>query len=152
MRILLVEDEPDLGEAIQRSLSHEKYVVDWVQNGKKAWNYLDNSQVHYTVAILDWLLPGLSGVELCQRLRSQKNALPVLMLTAKDSMEDRVAGLDAGADDYLVKPFGMAELKARIRALQRRSQSLQPQQIQVGNLCLDYATRSEERRVGKECW
>lgn len=73
MRILLVEDESDLGEAIQRSSSHEKYVVDWVQNGKKAWNYLNNPQVHYTVAILDWLLPGLSGVELCQRLRSPKS-------------------------------------------------------------------------------
>ncbi|NJM76751.1 MAG: response regulator transcription factor [Acaryochloridaceae cyanobacterium RU_4_10] len=140
MRILLVEDEPDLGEAIQRSLSRDKYVVDWVLDGTEAWNYLDNPQVRYTVAILDWLLPGLSGVELCQRLRAQQNALPVLMLTAKDSMADKVTGLDAGADDYLVKPFGMAELKARIRALGRRSQSLQPQQLQLGNLCLDYAT------------
>jgi DNA-binding response OmpR family regulator len=140
MRILLVEDEPDLGEAIQRSLSREKYVVDWVQNGTDAWNYLDNPQVQYTVAVLDWLLPGLSGIELCQKLRSQKNPLPVLMLTAKDSMADKVTGLDAGADDYLVKPFGMAELKARIRALGRRSQSLTPQQLQLGNLCLDYAT------------
>jgi DNA-binding response OmpR family regulator len=140
MRILLVEDEPDLGEAIQRSLSREKYVVDWVQNGTEAWSYLENSQVHYTVAVLDWLLPGLSGIELCQRLRSQQSALPVLMLTAKDSMEDRVAGLDAGADDYLVKPFGMAELKARIRALQRRSPQLHPLQLRVGNLVLDYGT------------
>lgn len=126
MRILLVEDEPDLGEAIQRSLSRDKYVVDWVLDGTEAWNYLDNPQVQYTVAVLDWLLPGLSGVELCQRLRLQKNPLPVLMLTAKDSMADRVTGLDAGADDYLIKPFGMAELKARIRALGRRSQSLIP--------------------------
>jgi DNA-binding response OmpR family regulator len=149
MRILLVEDEPDLGEAIQRNLSREKYVVDWVQDGIEAWNYLDNPQVQYTVAVLDWLLPGLSGVELCQRLRSHQNALPVLMLTAKDSMEDRVIGLDAGADDYLVKPFGMAELKARIRALQRRSQSLQPQQLQLGNLCLDYATATVSVQQGQ---
>jgi DNA-binding response OmpR family regulator len=149
MRILLVEDEPDLGEAIQRSLSREKYVVDWVQDGIEAWNYLDNPQVQYTVAVLDWLLPGLSGVELCQRLRSQKNPLPVLMLTAKDSMADKVIGLDAGADDYLVKPFGMAELKARIRALQRRSQSLQPQQLQLGNLCLDYATATVSVQKGQ---
>jgi DNA-binding response OmpR family regulator len=149
MRILLVEDEPDLGEAIQRSLSREKYVVDWVLDGTEAWNYLDNPQVHYTVAILDWLLPGFSGIELCQKLRSQKNPLPVLMLTAKDSMADKVIGLDAGADDYLVKPFGMAELKARIRALGRRSQSLIPQQLQLGNLCLDYATATVSAQQGQ---
>ncbi len=147
MRILLVEDEPDLGDAIQRSLSREKYVVDWVQNGTEAWNHLKNSQVHYAAAILDWLLPGLSGIELCQRLRSQQNTLPVLMLTAKDSMEDRVAGLDAGADDYLVKPFGMAELKARIRALQRRSPHLHPLQLKVGNLVLDYGTATVSVQV-----
>lgn len=153
MRILLVEDEPDLGEAIQRSLSRDKYVVDWVLDGAEAWNYLDNPQVRYTVAILDWLLPKFSGIELCKRLRAQKNALPVLMLTAKDSMEDKVIGLDAGADDYLVKPFGMAELKARIRALGRRSQSLIPQQLQLGDLCLDYATATvsiQQNRAQKQ--
>lgn len=140
MRILLVEDEPDLGVAIQRTLSRDKYVVDWVQNGTEAWSYLDHSQVHYILAIFDWLLPGLSGVELCQRLRSQHNPLPVLMLTAKDRMEDKVMGLDSGADDYLVKPFGMAELRARLRALQRRSPQFQPPQLQVGHLLLDYST------------
>ncbi|KAM3097593.1 two-component system response regulator RppA [Phormidesmis sp. 146-35] len=140
MRILLVEDEPDLGAAIQRVLSREKYIVDWVQDGAKAWDYLNDQQVHYTLAIVDWLLPGLSGIELCQRLRSQHNSLPVLMLTAKDRMEDKVMGLDAGADDYLVKPFGMAELRARLRALQRRSPQLQPSQLQVGDLMLDYST------------
>ena len=138
MRVLLVEDEPDLGAAIYRVLSREKYVVDWVQDGSEAWSYLDNSNVQYTLAILDWMLPRLSGVELCRRLRTQNNPLPVLMLTARDRMEDKVAGLDAGADDYLVKPFGMAELLARMRALQRRSPELHPQQLQVGNLILDY--------------
>lgn len=142
MRILLVEDEPDLGSAIHRVLSREKYVVDWVQDGRVAWAYLDNSNVHYTLAILDWMLPGLSGVELCQRLRTQNNPLPILMLTAKDRMEDKVAGLDAGADDYLIKPFGMAELLARMRALQRRSPELHPQQLQVGHLILDYGTHT----------
>ncbi|MGQ9873280.1 response regulator, partial [Leptodesmis sp.] len=114
MRILLVEDEPNLGAAVQQGLSREKYVVDWVQDGLEAWDYLDNPQVHYTLAILDWLLPGLSGIELCQRLRAKHDALPILMLTAKDRMEDKVIGLDAGADDYLVKvkPFAMAELRA----------------------------------------
>jgi DNA-binding response OmpR family regulator len=140
MRILLVEDEPDLGQAIQRSLSREKYIVDWVQDGTEAWEYLENCHVHYTLAIFDWLLPGLSGLELCQRLRSHKAPLPILMLTAKDRIEDRVMGLDAGADDYLVKPFGMAELKARVRALNRRSPQLQPQQLQVGHLVLDYGS------------
>jgi DNA-binding response OmpR family regulator len=142
MRILLVEDEPDLGAAIQRTLKHEKYIADWAQDGVEAWNYLENQWTQYTLAIFDWLLPGISGVELCRQLRAKNSSLPVLILTAKDRMEDKVTGLDAGADDYLVKPFGMAELLARLRALQRRSQQLQPQQLQAGNLVLDYTTSS----------
>ena len=140
MRILLVEDEPDLGVAIQRSLRQEKYSVDWVQDGMEAWQYLETEWMTYSVIILDWMLPKLSGVELCQRLRQQKSNVPVLILTAKDRMEDKVIGLDAGADDYLVKPFGMAELLARLRALQRRSPQLQPLQLQVANLTLDPST------------
>ncbi|MBD1865382.1 MULTISPECIES: two-component system response regulator RppA [Trichocoleus] len=140
MRVLLVEDEVDLGKAIQRVLNREKYVVDWVQDGTAAWEYLNTEWIEYTLAIFDWMLPGLSGVELCQRLRTQQKSLPVLLLTAKDRMEDKVTGLDAGADDYLVKPFGMAELLARMRALQRRSPQLQPSQLQVGHLVLDYGT------------
>ncbi len=142
MKVLLVEDEPDLGTAIKRTLNQEKYVVDWVLDGNEAWYCLENQWTEYTLAIFDWLLPGLSGLELCQKLRSQKQTLPVLMLTAKDRMEDKVAGLDAGADDYLVKPFGMVELLARLRALQRRSPAFQPQQLQIGNLTLDYATHT----------
>lgn len=142
MRVLLVEDEPDLGAAIKRSLHQEKYVVDWVQDGTEAWSYLENQRTQYTLAIFDWSLPGLSGLELCRRLRAQRNPLPVLMLTAKDRMEDKVAGLDAGADDYLVKPFGMAELLARLRALQRRAPQLQLQQLTVGSLTLDYGTHT----------
>jgi len=150
MRILLVEDEPDLGAAIQRSLSRDKYVVDWVVDGYAAWNCLENPQVHYVLAIFDWLLPGLSGIELCQRLRATSNPLPVLMLTAKDQMEDKIAGLDAGADDYLVKPFSMAELRARLRALQRRSPQLQPQQLQVGNLVLDYGRATVTAQIAPD--
>jgi DNA-binding response OmpR family regulator len=142
MRVLLVEDEPDLGKAIDRTLKQEKYIVDWAQDGREAWEYLDSQWMQYTLAIFDWLLPGLSGLELLQRLRAKNSPLPVLMLTAKDRMEDKVAGLDAGADDYLVKPFGMAELLARLRALQRRSPQIQPQQLQVGNLILDCGTRT----------
>jgi DNA-binding response OmpR family regulator len=142
MRVLLVEDEPDLGKAIKRTLEREKYIVDWVTNGIVAWNYLENQWTQYTVAIFDWLVPGISGLELLQRLRGRNDSLPVLMLTAKDSMEDKVTGLDAGADDYLVKPFGMAELLARLRALQRRSPQIIPAQLQVGNLTLDAGMRT----------
>jgi DNA-binding response OmpR family regulator len=140
MRVLLVEDEPDLGAAIQRVLHREKYLVDWVQDGSEAWEYLNSQWVHYTLAIFDWMVPGLTGVELCKRLRERKNSLPVLLLTARDSMEDKVVGLDAGADDYLVKPFGMTELLARMRALQRRSPQFQMPQLQAGELILDYGT------------
>lgn len=142
MRVLLVEDEPDLGNAIKRILNQEKYVVDWVQDGVTAWNYLDSKWTQYTLAIFDWLLPGVSGLELCKRLRVRSNPLPVLMLTARDRMEDKVAGLDAGADDYLVKPFGMEELLARLRALQRRSPQIQPPQLQIGDITLDYGTHT----------
>ena len=149
MKVLLVEDEPDLGAAIKRALSLEKYVVDWVVDGTEAWGYLENQEMQYTLAIFDWLLPELSGLELLRRLRANKSSLPVLMLTAKDRLEDRVAGLDAGADDYLVKPFRMAELLARVRALQRRSPQLQPQQLQVGSLTLDCGTRTVYRVAAK---
>jgi DNA-binding response OmpR family regulator len=142
MRLLLVEDEPDLGAAIQQTLTQSAYVVDWVQDGDMAWTYLTSSWIQYEMAILDWMLPGLSGIELCQRLRQQAATFPILILTARDSMEDKVMGLDAGADDYLVKPFGMAELLARLRALQRRPQQLQSSQLQAGEIILDYNTRT----------
>ncbi|MGB6166093.1 MAG: two-component system response regulator RppA [Geitlerinemataceae cyanobacterium] len=142
MRVLLVEDELDLGAAIKRTLTQEAYVVDWVQDGLEAWGYLEYPETEYTLAIFDWLVPGLSGIELCQRLRKYHKSLPVLMLTAKDTEADKVAGLDAGADDYLVKPFGMAELLARLRALQRRSPQIKAQQLQFKNLTLDYSSRT----------
>lgn len=141
MKILLVEDETDVAAAILRILKQEKYIVDWVQDGVEAWNFLTHSQFHYTLAIVDWMLPGLTGLELCERLRKQQNPLPVLMLTARDRWEERVSGLDAGADDYLVKPFRMEELLARLRALQRRSPQLQSQVLTVGNLTLNYNDR-----------
>lgn len=140
MRVLLVEDEPDLGAAIKRTLTQQKYLVDWVMDGADAWAYLENSWTQYTLAIFDWMLPGMSGLELCKQLRYNKNPMPVLMLTAKDRMEDKVVGLDAGADDYLVKPFGMAELLARLRALQRRAPHFQPKELTVGNLTIDYGS------------
>lgn len=147
MRILLIEDEPDLGEAIRKTLGDRHYVVDWVQDGQIAWDYLQDASLTYTVIVLDWLLPRLSGIEVLQNLRRSGSTLPVLMLTAKDSMADRVTGLDAGADDYLIKPFGMAELLARVRALQRRSPQLQPSQLEIGNLILDYGTSTVTQQV-----
>ncbi|MEA5478582.1 two-component system response regulator RppA [Pseudanabaena galeata UHCC 0370] len=142
MRILLAEDEEDIGSAIKSVLVSEKYVVDWVQDGDAAWSYLESQWTDYSVAVFDWLLPKLSGLELCQKLRSHQNPLPVLMLTALGQPENRIAGLDAGADDYLVKPFVMEELLARLRALQRRSPQLQPQAITVGKFSLDYANNA----------
>jgi len=142
MRILLVEDEPDLGAAIEKTLTRDRYIVDWTQDGNEAWSYLTQSHTQYTMAVIDWMLPGLTGIELCKRLRARENPLPMLMLTARDSISDRVTGLDAGADDYLVKPFGMAELLARLRALQRRSPQLQTQNLQVGSLMLEYGSSS----------
>jgi DNA-binding response OmpR family regulator len=144
MRILLVEDEVDLGSTLVQSLTREGYIVDWSQDGLEAWGYLDPAWNEYTIAIMDWLLPGLSGLELCRRLRKAQVPLPVLMLTARDRIEDRVTGLDAGADDYLVKPFGMVELLARLRALQRRSPQFQPPLIQVGPYRLNYGNRCFE--------
>jgi two-component system Ni(II)/redox-responsive regulator NrsR len=126
MRILLVEDEIDLGTAIKQVLICEKYVVDWVTDGAQAWYYLENQWTDYSVAIFDLLLPKLSGLELCQKLRSQQNPLPVLMLTALGQPENRIAGLDAGADDYLVKPFVMEELLI----------------LTIGKFSLDYANNA----------
>ena len=140
MRILLVEDEPDLGAAIKQSLNQSNHLVDWAVDGLDAWDYFKLKEYH--LGIFDWLLPGISGIELTKRIRQQQKPLPILMLTAKDSMEDKIAGLDAGADDYLVKPFDMPELLARLRALQRRTPQLQPQRLQVGNLSLDYGTNT----------
>ena len=137
MRLLLVEDEPDLGNAIKRTLTQEAYIVDWVQSGDEALAYLDHDISLYTLGIFDWMVPGRSGIELCQWLRSHHHPLPVLILTAKDQIEDRITGLDAGADDYLVKPFSMRELLARLRALRRRSPDIKSSQITIGPLTLD---------------
>lgn len=141
MRVLLVEDEPDLGTAIKWALKQEKYIVDWAQTGDEGWAYLEDQWAHYTLAIVDWLLPNVMGIDLCRRLRQRQNSLPVLMLTAKDRLEDKITGLDAGADDYLVKPFEMEELLARLRALQRRSPLVLTQQLQLGNIGLNYTNR-----------
>jgi len=136
MKILLVEPGLELGEQIQQSLSQEHYIVDWFQDGLATWSYLEYQPIQYTVAIFDWMMPGLPAVALCQRLRTQ-HPLPVLVLTPERRWQDGVLALDAGADDYLVKPFRMQELLARLRALRRRSPQYQPLQLQFGRLSLD---------------
>ena len=119
MRILLVEDDTALGEGIRVALKPEGYTVDWVQDGASALHALTHEA--FDLAVLDLGLPRMDGLQVLQRLRAAANPVPVLVLTARDATGDRIAGLDAGADDYLVKPFDVAELKARIRALLRRS-------------------------------
>jgi len=154
MRLMLVEDEADLGAAIKQVLSHEAYVVDWFLDGTQAWQHLKNGSTEYTLAIFDWMLPGVSGIELCKWLRQCQLTLPVLMLTAKDRMEEKIIGLDSGADDYIVKPFDMAELLARLRALQRRASyigipltpQVKPRRLQVGFLTLNYNTHELTRQ------
>ncbi|MGB3573232.1 MAG: two-component system response regulator RppA [Phormidesmis sp.] len=137
MRVLLAEDEPDLGKAIKRILTQETYVVDWVQSGDEALVFLTQDAAVYSLAVFEWALPGVTGIELCEWLRSHHHALPVLMLTAKDKIEDRITGLDSGADDYLIKPFSTAELLARLRALSRRVPEFESPKIRIGPLLLD---------------
>ncbi|SDK98477.1 MULTISPECIES: response regulator transcription factor [unclassified Paenibacillus] len=119
-RILLAEDDSLLGELIVHMLEKTGFgTVEWVENGEDAYHYCMDS--HYDVAVLDWMLPGWTGLSVCKKLRENGYAGAILMLTAKDALCDRVQGLDAGADDYLVKPFELEELQARLRALCRRN-------------------------------
>lgn len=138
MRILLVDDEVELTDPLSRVLSREGYGVDVAYDGALGSELA--SQGVYDLLILDWMLPQRSGLEICQQLRSQGRTTPVLFLTAKDTLDDRVGGLDAGADDYLVKPFELRELLARVRALLRRSAATDAtasQRLRVATLELD---------------
>ena len=135
MRILLVEDDEALGEGIRVALKPEGYTVDWAHDGASALHALTHED--FGLAVLDLGLPRMDGLEVLQRLRAGDNAIPVLVLTARDSTADRIAGLDAGADDYLVKPFDVDELKARIRALLRRSFSRAQPVLEYREVSLD---------------
>jgi two-component system, OmpR family, response regulator len=146
VRVLVAEDDEGLRSVLQRGLEENGYAVDAVGDGELASRYLETYE--YEVAILDWRMPKLSGLELIQRLRRRGSALPILMLTARDTAGDRITGLDEGADDYLVKPFDFLELLARVRALQRRGEVLQPRLIKVAKLTLDSVTR--EVRIGSD--
>ena len=137
MRVLLVEDERKLGELLRRGLGEEGYAADLADRGEEAlWMA---RAVDYDAIVLDVMLPGADGFEICRRLRGSGVWTPVLMLTARDAVDDRVSGLDVGADDYLTKPFAFEELLARIRALARRASVERPAVLEVGDLRLDPA-------------
>jgi two-component system OmpR family response regulator len=143
VRVLIVEDELRMASLVRRGLVKEGLSADVAPNGEEA---LVSAGAHeYDAIVLDVMLPGMNGFETCRRLRAAGVWTPVLMLTARDSVEDRVAGLDTGADDYLVKPFAFAELLARLRALVRRGEPERPSVLEVGDLRLDPATREVRR-------
>jgi two-component system, OmpR family, response regulator len=144
VRLLIVEDEPKMAQLLRRGLAEEGHVVDVEARGEDALWRAQASP--YDAVLLDVMLPGLDGFETCRRLRSAGVWAPVLMLTARDHVADRVEGLDAGADDYLAKPFSFAELLARLRALRRRGEPERPTVLTVGDLELDPATREVRRR------
>ncbi|PZS19486.1 MAG: DNA-binding response regulator [Pseudonocardiales bacterium] len=143
MRVLIVEDELRMAALLKRGLEEDGYAVDVVGTGTDAvWQA---NEFSYDAVVLDVMLPGMDGVGVCRRLRESGRWMPVLMLTARDSVEDRVRGLDAGADDYLTKPFSFAELSARIRALIRRGAVERPSELHAADLRLDPATRQAWR-------
>lgn len=142
MRILIADDDPLLADALRCTLRKSGYAVDWIEDGRKADTALCTGE--FDLLILDISLPGLGGLDILQRLRARNSRLPVLLLTARDSVDDRVRGLDAGADDYLVKPFQLAELEARVRALTRRGMSGASTLIRHGRLSFDLVGRSAD--------
>ncbi len=138
MRVLLVEDDPMIGNVVQQELRDASYAVDWVRDGQSALTSI--AALSYSLILLDLGLPKKDGMEVLRAVRNAKNAVPILVLTARDATDDRVAGLDGGADDYLVKPFAMKELLARMRALTRRKESAVGPALSNGVVTLDPAT------------
>lgn len=139
MRVLLVEDELRLATLVRRGLTEEGHAVDHAFSGEEALGWI--SSADFDVIVLDIMLPGIDGLETCRRFRRQRNQTPILLLTAKDAIGDRVAGLDAGADDYLTKPFAFAELAARLRALSRRPRTGLEPILTAGDVRVDPANR-----------
>ena len=140
MRALLVEDNSLLGKGICNGLTQYRYTVDWVRDGRTAIEALSNKYDSFDVIILDLGLPKISGLDVLRCIRQKNIMTPVIILTARESIEERVEGLDAGADDYLVKPFDLEELAARLRALQRRAKSRAKPTLSHGDLVLDPAS------------
>ncbi len=147
MRVLLVEDEEKIANFIQRGLKEERYIVDVAYDGERA---LFLAEVNpYDLIILDIMLPGRDGISICKELRSKKIDVPILMLTAKGGIKDKVSGLDSGADDYLIKPFSFEELLARVRSLLRRNRLNKTTTLKIADLELDQLTH-KVKRSGKE--
>lgn len=144
MRILVVEDDALLGDGIQAGLRQQGFGVDWVRDGAAAVHAIESEP--FAAVVLDLGLPRRSGLDVLRHLRQEKNAVPVLILTARDTVQDRITGLDAGADDYLVKPFDLGELSARLRALIRRASGSPAAILSVGALSLDPAARTVSYR------
>ncbi len=139
MRVLLIEDDPMIGDAIHRSLKDASYATDWVKDGKTALTTLGCQ--HYDLVLLDLGLPGIDGLEVLTSIRAKDNPVPLLVITARDGLDDRLSGLDGGADDYVLKPFEMAELLARMRAVLRRKGGSATSMLSNGVVSLDAATR-----------
>jgi DNA-binding response OmpR family regulator len=146
VRVLLAEDDPVLGEMLARGLREKSYAVDWVQDGDRA--VYQAAVNEYDAAIIDVMMPRRDGLAVCREVRRRGLAFPILVLTARDTVGDKVAGLDAGGDDYLTKPFDFQELLARLRALLRRGPQLLPSTIEVDDLVVD--TRAQTARRGGE--
>ncbi len=142
-KILIVEDEEQIASFLRRGLTYEGYEVDTVPDGPAALAKARDARPD--LVVLDLMLPGMDGLEVCRRLRTAHSSLPILILTARDSVSDRVQGLDAGSDDYMVKPFALAELLARVRALLRRAGPGEPEILQFADLRLDTGTRQVHR-------
>jgi DNA-binding response OmpR family regulator len=138
MKILLVEDDVGLAEALMEALTDQRYIVDVVNDGEAGW--AQTQTIDYDLILLDVMLPKLDGISLCQRLRTQSYNSPILMMTARDTSADKVTGLDAGADDYVVKPIDLPELLARVRALLRRGTTSASPVLEWGGLKLDPST------------
>jgi two-component system, OmpR family, copper resistance phosphate regulon response regulator CusR len=143
MRILVVEDEQKIAKFIKRGLKEEGYAADIASDGENG-HFLSGTN-EYDLIVLDLMLPGMDGLTLCKKLRKEGNHTPILMLTAKDTVKDKVEGLDSGADDYLPKPFAFEEFLARVRALLRKTDSKVPTQLKVGDLSIDLLTHQVSR-------
>lgn len=144
MRVLIVEDERRLADALCQIMQGQKYGVDAVYDGQDGFDYAMSGQ--YDVVVLDVMLPRKNGFEVVRALRAQNNPIPVLLLTAREEIADKVTGLDCGADDYMTKPFSPEELLARVRALSRRQGEVQLEELRFDDLCLGLSTRSLSRR------
>lgn len=139
MRVLIVEDDDRIAKPLAEDLRHQHHAIEIASDGVEGWEYAQ--AIEYDLILLDLMLPKLDGISLCKKLRAARSPALILMLTAKDTTSDKIIGLDAGADDYLIKPFEIEELAARIRALSRRSLETKPPVLSYGKLQLDSATR-----------